>query len=262
MKDIEKKLKACVINSDNTSPIILKNVKARIQSEPIPEQEVKKTKNKLTFRRAFGATVSSFAVVVLCVISILITIALNIKAYAPAPDNGNDSYPDDSDDLFPDLPTDKEISLSDYFKTPTEGSAYDYATENGIKLLYLNIDCDFYLLTAPDAPDAYLSVYSDRDITITVIQTFEPILFSDIFEELKQSQNKTIYEYTLTDSPAQEFVIYEFRDKFIGVSFIEDAEAVYVNVEYHGDDVSDDKKDIKDIENVIDEMSDNYAYLS
>lgn len=250
MKEIERKLNSAVRGTGNVSPLILDNVKSRIQAEPIPEQEVKKAKNKLTFRRAFGATVSSFAVVVLCVVSIIITIALNVKAYSPAPDYGGDSGA-----AMP--------SLDDFEQTVIEEPFADYCERKGLSLLKINGDCDFYLLTADEKPDVYKSVYAKDGMTVTIIQSTAQVFLSDIENAIRDSVLRLFYNCDLSGDLILNFAIYENETQFISVAYYEDGSVVFATIDYpvgSDDGAGSVDKNILDMRGVIDDISANYDY--
>lgn len=254
MKDIERKLNAAVRGTNNVSPLILENVMSRIQAEPIPEQEVKKAKNKLPFRRAFGATVSSFAVVVLCVVSILITIALNVKSYSPAPDNSNDPTHGDSDAAMP--------SLEDFEQTEIKESFADYCEKNDLSLLKIHGDCDFYLLSADDMPDVYKSVYEKDGLTVTIIQSTARVFLSDIQNAISDSVLRLFYNCDLLSDLTLKFAIYENKTQLISVAYYDDGSVVFVTIDYPvgSEDSGNVDKYLPDMEDVIDDISANYDY--
>lgn len=245
MKDIEKKLNSLVADSNNVSSAVLCDVKARISSDPLPEQEVKQAASRTNFRRTLRATVSACAVIVLCIISVFIAIPLSMRASSPQTDG----------DSAQDCP-----SLSEFNEKLIEMPVTDYSKENGLTLLSLNDDCEFYLLTADGMPDIYKSVYERKNDTITIIQTTAYMHVSDLEDEIFISYFRTAHACDSSGNLSIIFNIYENSDSFIAVGSFGD-NTVYVKLNfYHDDSTSEEDKNIDLMTDILDNLSKNYDY--
>lgn len=251
MKDIEKKLISAVQNTGNVSPLLLYNIKERVAAEPLEAEKIKASKVKRGVKFSFNFIMSAcatFVVCMFCFYALLIFFAPE-NAKPPNMDGG------DSDAKNP--------SLSDYKQTAIDEPFDDYCERNGLSLLKISGDCEFYLLTARGEPNVYKSVYAIDNKKVTIIQSTDQVFLSDIEDAIHNSTLRLYYDCRLAEELTLNFAIYENDSQFLSLAYHDDGRVVFVTIDYPvgGDDgVGSGGKDIDDMRSVLDDIRKNYDH--
>ena len=251
MKDIEKKLISAVQNTGNVSPLLLDNIKERVAAEPLEAEKIKAAKVKRGVKFSFSFIMSACATFVVCMFCFyaVLIFFMPTDAMPPNTDGG------DSDAKNP--------SLSDYKQTVIDEPFDDYCERNGLSLLKISGDCEFYLLTARGEPDVYKSVYAIDDKKVMIIQSTDQVFLSDIDDAIRNSTLRLYYDCRLAEELALNFAIYENNSQFLSLAYHDDGRVVFVTIDYPvgGDDgVESGGKDIDDMRSVLDDIRKNYDH--
>ena len=157
----------------------------------------------------------------------------------------------------------KNPSLSDYKQTAIDEPFDDYCERNGLSLLKISGDCEFYLLTARGEPDVYKSVYAIDDKKVTIIQSTDQVFLSDIEDAIHNSTLRLYYDCRLAEELTLNFAIYENDSQFLSLAYHDDGRVVFVTIDYPvgGDDgVESGGKDVDDMRSVLDDIRKNYDH--
>lgn len=251
MKDIEKKLISAVQNTGNVSPLLLDNIKERVAVEPLEAEKIKAAKVNRGVKFSFNFIMSAcatFVVCMFCFYALLIFFAPE-NAKPPNMDGG------DSDAKNP--------SLSDYKQTAIDEPFDDYCERNGLSLLKISGDCEFYLLTARGEPDVYKSVYAIDNKKVTIIQSTDQVFLSDIEDAIHNSTLRLYYDCRFAEELTLNFAIYENDSQFLSLAYHDDGRVIFVTIDYPvggDDDLGSGGKDIDDMRSVLDDIRKNYDH--
>lgn len=238
MKAIEKKIHAVVQSGNLVSPLLLDGIKERVAAQPLQKEEIRSAKVRFGLRFSFRAVASALTVFVVCFFSVMLGLIIFMPAgYAPPPDNGWD-YPGDTSLSIRDL---TEIYVADY--TPRE-----YSLMHSLGLLCPDGDGKLYRLEDPYAQDnpyndpsgtgipeivtvAYKSVYSDGDVTLTIVQTTHPSIKFAEYDNFITTENRyATYSFSLKDGNYMSFNVYETDEGLMAVAYMSDYTA-YLTVD-------------------------------
>lgn len=250
MKDIEKKLISAVQNTGNVSPLLLDNIKERVAAEPLEAEKIKAAKVKRGVKFSFNFIMSACATFVVCMFCFYAVLIFFMPADAMPPNTDDDS-------------STNTPSLSDYKQTVIDEPFDDYCERNGLSLLKISGDCEFYLLTARGEPDVYKSVYAIDDKKVTIIQSTDQVFLSDIDDAIHNSTLRLYYDCRLAEELALNFAIYENDSQFLSLAYHDDGRVVFVTIDYTvgGDyDMGSGGKDIDDMRSVLDDIRKNYGH--
>lgn len=251
MKDIEKKLISAVQNTGNVSPLLLDNIKERVAAEPLEAEKIKAAKVKRGVKFSFNFIMSACATFVVCMFCFYAVLIFFMPADAMPPNmDGGDSDA-------------KNPSLSDYKQTAIDEPFDDYCERNGLSLLKISGDCEFYLLTARGEPDVYKSIYAIDNKKVTIIQSTDQVFLSDIEDAIHNSTLRLYYDCRLAEELTLNFAIYENDSQFLSLAYHDDGRVVFVTIDYPvgvDDGVGSGGKDIDDIRSVLDDIRKNYDH--
>lgn len=163
MKSTEKKIDSIVRSGSLVQPILLEQIKERVQANPLTKEERKSAQKRRNTIVAIKATASACAVFIVCFFTFFLCLPLFMPANSAPPFDNSDGTP----------PPSSVYEYEDLTKYPlsSETDIFSYSMTNGFHLAYLGNPAEFAELHFQNDFVACETEYNIGETDVSVIQT-------------------------------------------------------------------------------------------
>lgn len=240
MKAIEKKLASLASEGNLVSPLLLDKIKERTAEDPIEKTESARLRKRRNVMVSIKAAASACAVFAICFVSVFLILPLFMRATSPPRDESPGS------------------SSGQFESTPINRPVVEYSAENGLRLLTLDGECAFYMLTSDGADPVYRSEYERDGYTLVLTQSTSYVYIYELEYEVSNSPRLGIYDCALDENENLRFEIFETDYGIIARAFFRDESTVFLQLFDSGADSDLDEN--TSVENALKEIEENYDY--
>lgn len=240
MKAIEKKLASLANEGNLVSPLLLDKIKERTAEDPIEKTESARLRKRRNVMVSIKAAASACAVFAICFVSFFLILPMFMRASSPP----RDESPGGSMDQFESTLIDRPV--------------VEYATENGLRLLTLDGECLFYMLTSDYADPVYRSDYERDGYVLVLTQTTSPVDINDLEYDIVYSQAAGTYDCVAGEYEDLRFELYETDYGMIARTEFRDGNTVFLQLIASGEQPVPDKNAI--MKDAIGQIEKNFSY--